>query len=36
MESEKYWETYNNDDVDDTKIPKFFFNDGPIGKKGDV
>ena len=31
MESEKYWETYNNDNVDDTKIPKFCINDGPIG-----
>ena len=31
MESEKNWETYNNDNVDDKKIPKFCFNDGPIG-----
>ena len=27
MESEKYWETYNNDNIDDNKkIPKFCFN----------
>ena len=26
MESEKYWETYNNDNLDDKKIPKFSFN----------
>ena len=36
MESEKYRETYNNDNVDDTKIFKFCFNDGPIGLKGHV
>ena len=26
MESEKYRETYNNDNLDHTKIPKFCFN----------
>ena len=27
MESEKYWETYNKDNDDNKRIPKFCFND---------
>ena len=34
--SEKYWETYNNDNLDHTKIPKFCFNGEQIVYKGHV